>query len=117
MTSIETNKFVSVNDTLIAGTDKGKNNQLADAINASNYSSGNGMSGGNVSHKHGGEIKHTGTITINIPGISNMNTDTLTNLFNSPNLLSKLAYNLNQYDAAYGRNYGVPQGKKPNQLT
>jgi hypothetical protein len=109
-------KFISVNDTLIAGTDKGKNNQLADAINASNYSSGNGMSGGDVSHKHGGEIKHTGTITINVPGISNMNVDTLTNLFNSPNLLSQLSYNLNQYDAAYGRNYGVPFGKKPNQL-
>lgn len=110
-------KFISGDDVLIAGTDKGKNNQLADAINASNYSSGNVMSGGDVSHKHGGEIKHNGTITINIPGISNMNVDTLTSLFNSPNLLSQLAYNLNQYDAAYGRNYGVPQGKKPNQLT
>ena len=110
-------KFISGDDVLIAGTDKGKNNQLADAINASNYSSGNGMSGSDVSHKHGGEIKHNGTITINIPGVSNMDTSTLTSLFNSPNLLSQLAYNLNQYDAAYGRNYGVPQGNKPNQLT
>ena len=109
-------KFISVNDTLIAGTDKGKNNQLAKAINASNYSSGNGMSGGEVLHKHSGEIKHTGTITINIPGISNLSTDVLTKLFNSQNLLSQLSYNLNQYDAAYGRNYGVPFGTKPNQL-
>jgi len=110
-------KFISVNDTLIAGTDKGKNNELAEAINASNYKSGSKMSGGDVLHKHSGEIKHTGTITINIPGVSNMNTSTLTNLFNSPNLLAQLAYNLNQYDAAYGRNYGVPQGNKPNKLT
>jgi hypothetical protein len=109
-------KFISVNDTLIAGTDKGKNNELAEAINASSYSSSNGMSGGEVLHKHSGEIKHTGTITIDIPGVSNMNTSTLTSLFNSPNLLSQLAYNLNQYDAAYGRNYGVPQGNKPNNL-
>jgi hypothetical protein len=109
-------KFISVNDTLIAGTDKGKNNELAEAINASSYSSSNGMSGGEVLHKHSGEIKHNGTITFEIPGISNMNTSTLTNLFNSPNLLAQLSYNLNQYDAAYGRNYGVPQGNKPNNL-
>jgi hypothetical protein len=100
-------KFVSVNDAVIAGTDKGGVERAAQRI--SEYKHGNSINKleGNISHD--GSVKHEGVIKLEINGIG-IDTGLIVDyITNNPAILNKLTAGVNESNNKNSSG-GVPRG-------
>lgn len=101
-------KFISVNDAIVAGTDKGGVERAAETIAqmSGNKNNNNNMTG-TITHE--GTIKHEGVIKLEFNGTSIDSELALNTFINDPATLSKLTSSINE---ANNRNLsgGVPRG-------